>query len=113
MRLRERNKQRFFYATRSTSSTQTDSMGNPLVIYSEPIEFRANIRQPSGTTIDDYFGGLLEYDRVITTDLSCPIDENCVLWIDNNGVGSFDYIVARIADSINYKVIAVKKVLVS
>ena len=56
---------------------------------------------------------------IVTDDLSCPIDENTVLFIDkepeydDNGNPLYDYIVKRVAKSLNSISYAVSKVTVS
>jgi hypothetical protein len=54
-------------------------------------------------------------------DVKCPIDENSVMWIDTeplidadgNTETPWDYVIVRVAESINSKAYAVKKVSVS
>ena len=60
------------------------------------------------------FGGLENYDKVIVTDwMDCPINEQTVLWIDKTpNDGEHDYIVRRVARSLNSISIAVSKVKV-
>lgn len=59
------------------------------------------------------------YDKVlITDDMSCPIDENTVLFVDSKpgyrqGKPAFDYTVKRVAKSLNTISYAVSKVKVS
>ena len=89
----------------------------------------------------EYFGNMVDYDRVIVTeDVNCPIDENTVLFIDKSPeygdadthavtdthtviggevitpvtyrVPLYDYVVKRVARSINFVAIAVKSVKV-
>lgn len=73
---------------------------------------------------DDYlqaveYGNLDSYDKVlITDDMSCPIDENTVLFVDSKpgyrqGKPAFDYTVKRVAKSLNTISYAVSKVKVS
>ena len=66
------------------------------------------------------FGNLESYDKVlITDDMSCPIDENTVLFVDKEpefsqeGVPLFDYRVRRVAKSLNNISYAISKVTVS
>ena len=68
----------------------------------------------------EQFGALDNYDKVIVTShMDCPIDENSVLYIDTtpvkvNGVWSpHNYVVRRVAKSLNGISIAVRKVDVS
>ena len=68
----------------------------------------------------EQFGNFISYDKVIVTDdLTCPIDENTVLFIDkspeydDDGNPLYDYIVKRVARSLNSISYAVSKVTVS
>ena len=65
----------------------------------------------------EQFGNSALFDRVIVTcDLTCPIDENSVLWVDREpGDGSVkhDYVVKKVARSIHSIAIAISKVEIS
>ena len=65
----------------------------------------------------EMFGSLDNYDKVIVlTDTCCPIDTETVLFIgkpyeeNTDGVPVFNYTVRRVAKSLNYVAIAVRKV---
>lgn len=68
-----------------------------------------------GNADSQQFGSLLDYDRVLlTANLDCEIDENTVLWIDGADTEKpHNYIVKRVARSLNQVQIAVKRVTVS
>lgn len=74
----------------------------------------ANISPATGNAQSEVFGSLTGYDRVIVTDdMTCPIDEQTVLFIDKvpeaqNPV--HDYVVKRVAKSLNSISIAISKV---
>lgn len=116
--------------------------GERILNYASPVEMYANISQATGQANIEQFGNLENYDKVIVTDdMNCPIDENSVLFIDkkpefsdvtsNNVIESntlfgddtviqkaykvpvYDYIVRRVARSLNSISIAVSKVKVS
>lgn len=108
------------------------------VRYLEAVEMYANISPATGQAQTEIFGGLDNYDKVIVTDdLNCPIDEQTVLFIDKepeydeeteevpveSGTlygeqtesvvikrPKYDYIVKRVAVSLNSISIAVRKV---
>lgn len=89
-------------------------------IYTEPIRMSANVSPATGQSTTEQFGNLENYDKVIVTDwMECPIDENSVLFIDKepehntSGDLMYDYIVKRVAKSLNSISIAVRKVDVS
>lgn len=79
----------------------------------------ANISPAAGYAQIQQFGQFISYDKVIITDdMTCPIDENTVLFIDKkpeykDGRPLYDYVVKQIAKSLNLVSIAVSKVNVS
>lgn len=123
MRIMERNKQRFWYLLFDRTEPVKDEYGNetdPEVVYKDAAEMRANVSAATGASQVEQFGSLTGYDKVIVTDdLSCPIDENTVLFLDKepvyneDGKPLYDYMVRRVAKSLNSVSIAVTKVNVS
>lgn len=115
------NKTAFWYCLYTGSQMLTDSdgykTGEKKLAYSEPVKMEANISAAKGNSEAEMFGTNLEYSRVIVTcDMDCPIDENTVLFVDKapafdaamNPV--FDYVVKRVARSLNVISIAIAKV---
>ena len=119
--------------------TEGYETGESIVKYSTPTKMTANISPASGYAQTEQFGNLDNYDKVIVTDwLDCPIDESSVLFIDKAveygeavtidyeesttlygnptttevkvDVPLYNYIVRRVAKSLNSVSIAVKKV---
>lgn len=111
--------------------------GEYQTIYTNPVPCGANISPASGATATELFGSVEGYDKVIVMDdPECPIDEYSILWIDTSpeiepDIGSnavleittggviigdnghftpHDYIVKRVARSLNSVAIAVSKV---
>ena len=134
MRMMERNKSRFFYALYKEKAPKTDEYGNVTgeyeIIRDNPAEFFANISAAKGETSTRQFGDSETYDKVIVMDKDAPpIDEYTVLWVDKtpqlNEDGSLttsdegeiitphDYIVKKVAKSLNSVSIAINKVTVS
>lgn len=123
MRGLERNKVLFYYVLYLGKVIVRDEYGNESgyrVIYSKPIACKANISPAKGGASIQLFGSDLEYDKVIVLDdTSCPIDENTVLFIDRDpkydadGNPLFDYIVRRVARSLNSVSIAISRAEVS
>lgn len=81
---------------------------------------RDNVSAATGSAQVEQFGNFISYDKVIVTDnLSCPIDENTVLFVDKepeydaDGNPLYDYIVRRVAKSLNSISYAISKVTVS
>lgn len=126
MRCMNRNKVRFFYALYEGRESITDEYGNNtgeyVIKYSNPVEFYANISAAMGETQSRQFGESVSYDKVIVMDSNAPaIDEYSILWIDTmpqlNEDGStttpYDYVVKKVAKSLNVMSVAVSKVSVS
>lgn len=116
--------------------------GEPIILYNEPVKMMANISPASGQSNTEQFGNLENYDKVIVTcDMDCPISESTVLFVDKEpeytsvsshevvtatalfgedeitettfSVPKHDYIVRRVAKSLNGISIAIQKVTVS
>lgn len=133
MRNLQRNQQTIYYRLYSTvTETSYDEYGNetlePTVSYSAPVAIQMNVSPATGQSQTHQFGNLEDYDKVlVTADMTCPIDENSVLYIDKNPIASettnngvttvvyapHNYIVKRVSRSINSISIAVRKVDVS
>lgn len=124
MRCLKRNQQTIYYCTFTSDDTaQYDEYGNLLPettkVYGAAVAMKANVSPATGQSRTEQFGGLENYDKVIVTDdMSCPIDEQSVLFIDkepeyDNGTPLYDYTVRRVAKSLNSISIAVRKVTVS
>lgn len=124
MRTLKRNQRLFYYCLYQGKEPITDEYGNETgetrVTYAEPVQMMANISPATGNSNTEQFGNLDNYDKVIVTDnLDCPIDENSVLFIDKEpehnteGDPMFDYVVSRVAKSLNSVSIAVSKVAVT
>ena len=121
MRALERNKTSFYYALYLGKEENVDADGNATgtytILYSNPVECRGNISASSGSVQVEQFGNDLQYDRVIVLDnVNVPIDENSVLWVDKEvehdkyGNPMFDYVVKKVARSLNSVSFAISKV---
>jgi hypothetical protein len=129
-----RNKVKFYYALYESREPIMNQYGKPSgqhkVIYGNPIEEYANISAAKGETQTRQFGENESYDKVIVMDLGTPsIDEYSILWVDTepqlNEDGSLavndkgevitphDYVVKKVAKSLNNVSIAISKVTVS
>ena len=134
MRCMQRNKIVFYYALFSERVPIVDEYGNATgeydVRHGNPVKSSANISAAKGETQTRQFGENVSYDKVIAMDNdSPPIDEYSILWIDTmpelNADGSLavdsegkvktphDYIVKKVAKSLNSVSYAVSKVSVS
>lgn len=119
-----RNMRAFSYALYNGKQAIVDEYGNETgesrVLYLQAVEMKANVSAASGSAQIEQFGNLASYDKVIVTDdMNCPIDENTVLFLDKapsyDAAGNplYDYVVKRVARSLNSISYAVSKVSVS
>lgn len=118
MRLLRRNKQLIYYALYEGKEPLRDEYGNETgeykLFYSDPIPLKLSVSAAKGESSTRQFGELADYDKVIITDdINCPIDEHSILWIDNLDTNKpHDYVVKRVARSLNIISYAVSKVSV-
>ncbi len=126
MRMMKRNQRKLFYSAYGEGEPvlTTDRYGNEYWTegtpgYSTPTVLYANISAAKGESSQQAFGEVLEYDRVIAVSGKAPFTEQARLWVDNLTGGSVpadtphDYVVARIAESLNFTLIAIRRVTVS
>lgn len=124
MRCLKRNKVSFYYANIIGSEEVTDDngykTGETRLIYDKPKELKANISVAQGEVVFQLFGGNESYDKIIVSDdVNIPINEYSALWIDTvplfdeiskEVITPNDYIVKKIARSLNSISIAVSRV---
>lgn len=124
MRCLHRNKRKFYYALFKEKVAIKDEYGNDsgeyTVVYEAPVEMKANVSAATGEAQVEQFGNSPLYDKVIITDdVTCPVDEHSVFCIDSapaydtDGNLIYDYIVKKVARSLNTVSFAVSKVEVS
>lgn len=122
MRLLKRNLVPIWYCLYQGKAPLRDADGNEtgesVTVYSNPTRLLCNVSPATGHAQIETFGNLESYDKVLmTADMNCPITENSVLFVDSAPSGTsemgYDYVVRRIAKSLNYIAIAVSKVKVS
>lgn len=125
MKCLERNKSKFFYALYDSEEAMVDEYGNATgehnVKHGDPIECHANVSAAKGETSARQFGENEAYDKVIVLDdMNTSIDEHTILWVDTlptldeDGATStpHDYVVKKVARSLNSVSIAISKVKV-
>lgn len=119
MRALRRNKQTIFYKLFLGKEPVMDEYGNETgeytLAYSEPREVKLNVSSARGESYTRRFGDYVDYDKVmVTTDLKLPIDEISILWVDNLDTQKpHDYIVKKVARSLNSISYAISKVSIS
>ena len=123
MKLLKRNLKTIHYCLYKEKEPILDDDGNETgeyqIGYEEPVSLDCSISSATGNVQVEMFGDLEAYDKVlITDDMNCPIDENTMLFVDKDVEQSedrylFDYMIRRVAKSLNCIAIAVSKVTVS
>ena len=122
----ERNKQVFYFSSFTDKVEIVDEYGNRTgeykVLYDNPTKLSGNISAAMGEMQNRQFGESELYDKVIVLgNPNVSIDEYSILWVDTlpklKEDGStdtpHDYIVKKIARSLNSVSIAISKVTVS
>ena len=124
MRCMTRNKTTFYYALYTGQTEIVDEYGNATgqysVTYGNPIKMLGNVSAAQGEMQTRQFGESESYDKVIVIDdPDTPIDEYSILWVDAlpKAVGGttetpHDYVVKKVARSLNSVTIAISKVSV-
>ena len=123
MRCMTRNKTRFYYASYIGNTEIIDknghSTGEYRMVYEKPIKTFGNVSAAQGEIQNRQFGESESYDKVIVLDdRNTPINEYSILWVDTlphlNEDGTtdtpHDYVVKKIARSLNGVSIAISKV---
>lgn len=124
MKTLERNKRDFYYATYIAKEENKDengyATGTYTILYSDAVKCKGNISPSSGIAQTEMFGNDVSYDNVLVLDnVNIPIDENSVLWVDKpvehdkNGNPLYDYVVKKVAKSLNSVSFAISKVKLS
>lgn len=125
MKCLERNKTTFYYALYLGKTQTVDEYGNLTggydVSHGNPILAKGNVSAARGETATRQFGENENYDKVIVLDdPAVEIDENAILWVDTmpvivDGVTDtpHDYVVKKVARSLNSVSVAISKVTVS
>lgn len=115
MRSLERNKQKIYYALYDSKTELVDADGNStgeyVTTYSTPVAFRCNVSAANGMSDLSPFGINDSYTKTITTnDMQCPITETSRLWIGIPTTQPYNYVVTKVAKSLNSITYAIKKV---
>lgn len=119
MRTLERNKIPFWYASYTGKVPILDEDGNETGEYatthSEPKQSWGNLSPAAGIQFGAPYGTGVSYDHRLTCeDRNIDVTENTYIWIHKDpATEGHDYRVQRVADSLNYLVLVLKKVTTS
>lgn len=115
MRLQEQNKRTIYYALCLGQAATYDEndlyTGENNPTYGTPVRARMHVSPAKRKSNLEMFGITSPYDlTLLTDDMSCPISEDSVLWINNPETGPHDYVVTQVAVSLNHIAYAARKV---
>lgn len=126
MRTMTRNRRTFYEAALDTVTMGQDADGNyteEVKTYSTPTERKGVITPANGQADTNLFGANEIYDKVITLNLGENyLAVGSILWVDtmpeiDEETGKtdtpYDYIVVKVAESLNFVNVAIRKVNVS
>lgn len=120
MRCLARNRQPIWYALYQGETKPVDADGNLTgersVQYSVPAKSWINVSAAKGAAGLEQFGNSTDYSHtLVSDDLSSPINENAILWIGRTPENDtpHNFVVVRVAKSLNSVLYAVKEVKVS
>lgn len=81
--------------------------------YGTPVMLMGSVSPATGSAQIEQFGTLENYDKVIVyEDPNCPMKETSVLWVDVSPDADPDYVVKRVARSLNCVSYAISRVTV-
>ena len=113
MRDLKRNQRPFYYATIIGTEPIYDEYGNDTLetrtVWGNPILLKANISANIGEEAVELFGSQTEYSRTVSM-AACPFKEGDKVWFGVSPDQEHNYTVAKVADSKNGFLIALREV---
>lgn len=113
MRDLKRNQRAFYYATVIGSEAIVDEYGNDTLetrtIYGDPTMLKGNISANVGEDAVEIFGAQTEYSRTLSM-TNCPLKEGDKVWFGVDPTNENNYVVAKVADSKNGFLVALREV---
>lgn len=113
MRLLDIDKRTFWYANYVGRSMLMDGdyvTGERSTEYTDPVEAKGTISDPSGAATAREFGTYVNYNYVIHMEgQSCPFDENSVIWLNRPTTEAPDYKVMRISVNRTHVAVAIRE----
>jgi len=118
MRNLNRNKRELWYAVQTGSTSIFDEYGNDTLeveaVFSSPLHLQANVSANVGQEAVEVFGSQTDYSRTVSiAGGECPLTEGCRVWFGvepNDTAENYNYVVARVADSKNGYLVALREV---
>lgn len=114
MRDLQRNKREIWYSNPAGTEPILDEWGNDTLevktLYSSPALLRCNVSANVGQEAAAVFGSQSEYSRTISLSGACPLEEGSRIWFGKPITGSYNYTVAKVADSKNAYLVALREV---
>lgn len=118
MRSLERNKRPLYYSnpTGEKEPILDDDgyeTGDEREVFTDPVLLPINVSAASGAAAAEAFGAFTDYSRTLSTcDLDCPFKVGTRIWFNIHPPDPHNYIVTRVADSVNCMLYALKEVTV-
>lgn len=120
MRNLNRNKRGLWYAVQVDSTPILDEYGNDTLeveaVFSSPLYLRVNVSANVGQEAVEVFGSQTDYNRTVSIAGNvCPLVEGCRVWFNkepNDAGDDNNYVVARVADSKNGFLVAIREATV-
>ena len=117
MRALLRNRRKIWYANPVSRESIKDEWGNETgeerVVFSDPRALLINVSAASGEAAAEAFGAFTDYSRTLATCEATPIKEGSAVWFGAQPPAAYNYLVAKVADSLNGWLYALKEVDVS
>ena len=118
MRNLHRNKRELWYALPVGSHPILDDYGNDTLevekVFSAPLYLMANVSANAGQEAVEVFGAQTEYSRTVSiAGAVTPLVEGCRVWFGvepDTQAANYNYTVARVADSKNGYLVALREV---
>ena len=114
MRSLNRDRRSLWYANVNGTEPILDEYGNDTLEEKKtydaiPSLLRVSISANAGQEAVDVFGSQTEYSRTVSMTGSCPMKEDAKVWFGVPFTGPHNYVVARVADSKNCFIVALRE----
>lgn len=115
MRNLKRNQRSLYVASLVATEPVVDEYGNETLeektIYGDPVRIYCNVSANMGQEAVEVFGAQTEYSRTVSwAGGECPFSEGDRVWFGVEPTEAHNYVVARVADSKNGFLVALREV---